>query len=61
MNSWRSCTVSDLVEEGIIAPPMDGNHGETHPKGGILFEVAFHSLWLPILMVASSILVTANL
>ena len=32
-NDWRPCTVSDLVKEKIIAPPMDGNHGEIHPKG----------------------------
>jgi type I restriction enzyme S subunit len=33
MINWRSCTVRDLVDEKIIAPPMDGNHGEIHPKG----------------------------
>ena len=26
-------TIDDLVREKIIAEPMDGNHGETHPKG----------------------------
>lgn len=33
MSKWRSCTIGDLVEEKVIAPPMDGNHGDIHPKG----------------------------
>lgn len=24
--------ISALIEEGVIAPPQDGNHGEKHPK-----------------------------
>lgn len=29
---WFSGTVGDAVSEGIIARPIDGNHGGTHPK-----------------------------
>ncbi|MBB2485039.1 restriction endonuclease subunit S [Mitsuaria sp. WAJ17] len=25
-------TVEDLVQAGVLAPPIDGNHGEIHPK-----------------------------
>lgn len=31
-DSWENCTVGSLVERGYIYPPMDGNHGELHPK-----------------------------
>ncbi|MBU0916809.1 restriction endonuclease subunit S domain-containing protein [Aquabacterium parvum] len=30
---WRVKTVGGLVECGILAKPLDGNHGEIHPKG----------------------------
>jgi type I restriction enzyme S subunit len=33
MTNWHSYTIGDLVAENIIAPPVDGNHGEIHPKG----------------------------
>ena len=33
MSKWRSCTIGALVKEKLIAPPMDGNHGDIHPKG----------------------------
>ncbi len=34
MNSeWQRCTVEELVNEGTLAPPLDGNHGAIHPKG----------------------------
>jgi len=33
MNNWVNVTIKDLVKQGVIYPPMDGNHGETHPKG----------------------------
>jgi type I restriction enzyme S subunit len=29
---WTTCTIADLVEKGIIFTPLDGNHGEIHPK-----------------------------
>ncbi len=33
MTKWHLHTIGDLVREKIIAEPMDGNHGEIHPKG----------------------------
>jgi len=30
---WSEMTVNDLVESDIIEKPMDGNHGNLHPKG----------------------------
>jgi len=29
---WRTATVRQLVDEGILERPIDGNHGEIHPK-----------------------------
>jgi type I restriction enzyme S subunit len=29
---WRETTVGQAADEGIIAKPFDGNHGEIHPK-----------------------------
>lgn len=29
---WSKYTVQDLIGKGFIDPPMDGNHGEIHPK-----------------------------
>jgi type I restriction enzyme S subunit len=29
---WRVVTINDLVEESIIEKPLDGNHGNIHPK-----------------------------
>lgn len=29
---WKTTTVEALVERGVIARPMDGNHGSIHPK-----------------------------
>ncbi len=31
--TWELCTVGQLIENGVIAKPIDGNHGEIHPKG----------------------------
>lgn len=33
MNNWRTITIRQLVDEGVISAPSDGNHGEIHPKG----------------------------
>lgn len=33
MSKWKRTTVAGLVFDGTIDPPMDGNHGEIHPKG----------------------------
>lgn len=30
---WSLVTVDQLVAEGVIDKPLDGNHGEIHPKG----------------------------
>lgn len=30
---WSLTTVGQLVEKGVIEKPLDGNHGEIHPKG----------------------------
>ena len=32
-DGWSLVTVGQLVNEGVIAKPLDGNHGEIHPKG----------------------------
>lgn len=29
---WFVTTISDLVEKRILAKPLDGNHGDVHPK-----------------------------
>lgn len=31
-NDWECVSVADLIRQGIIEKPMDGNHGEIHPK-----------------------------
>ncbi|MBU2929437.1 restriction endonuclease subunit S [Winogradskyella psychrotolerans] len=38
MSNWRRKTIKELVDLNIIYPPMDGNHGETHPKGNDFIE-----------------------
>ncbi|EKF9860896.1 restriction endonuclease subunit S [Vibrio cholerae] len=30
--SWKIQTISQLINEGLIFPPKDGNHGNIHPK-----------------------------
>ena len=30
---WKKLTVRDAIAEGYIDRPLDGNHGEKHPKG----------------------------
>lgn len=32
MNEWKKYRIGDLVELNIIDKPLDGNHGEIHPK-----------------------------
>ena len=32
MNEWKEYTVQDLIDQGMLAEPMDGNHGSIHPK-----------------------------
>src|SRR6267378_7408849 len=31
-SEWRTTTVQQLVDEGVLERPIDGNHGEIHPK-----------------------------
>ena len=32
MGEWRTLTIQDLINEGMLEIPQDGNHGELHPK-----------------------------
>lgn len=36
--SWDVVKIEDLVEQGVIAKPMDGNHGNIHPKSADFVE-----------------------
>jgi len=45
MTKWQLHTIGDLVREKIIAEPMDGNHGEMHPKGN-----DFKKIGIPFIM-----------
>jgi type I restriction enzyme, S subunit len=38
MNNWKTYKVKELVDLGILERPMDGNHGEIHPKGSDFTE-----------------------
>lgn len=31
-DNWKELRIEDLITDGIIDAPMDGNHGEKHPK-----------------------------
>ncbi|WP_227430513.1 restriction endonuclease subunit S [Psychrobacter sp. I-STPA6b] len=33
MSEWKEVLVKDLIADKVIAKPLDGNHGGTHPKG----------------------------
>jgi type I restriction enzyme, S subunit len=35
---WRTATVQQLVDEGVLERPIDGNHGEIHPKASDFVE-----------------------
>jgi type I restriction enzyme, S subunit len=37
-DKWTTKTVRDLVDEGILARPLDGNHGSIHPRGNDFVE-----------------------
>ena len=30
---WEETTVGELVKQGILERPLDGNHGSIHPRG----------------------------
>ena len=32
--AWKCTTVGQLVRDGILEKPLDGNHGNIHPKSG---------------------------
>jgi restriction endonuclease S subunit len=44
---WTKTTIGGLVSENIIEKPLDGNHGETHPKKSEFVETG-----VPFLMAA---------
>ncbi len=35
---WRTVTVQQLVDEAVLERPIDGNHGEIHPKASDFIE-----------------------
>ena len=37
-DSWEMVKIQDLVDQGVIAKPMDGNHGNIHPKSADFVE-----------------------
>jgi type I restriction enzyme S subunit len=38
MSDSKEYTVQELIDEKILAKPLDGNHGGTHPKGNDFIE-----------------------
>lgn len=39
--------VSELIADGVLAPPMDGNHGEIHPKTSDYVESGIPFILVP--------------
>ncbi|UII19397.1 restriction endonuclease subunit S [Fulvivirga ligni] len=37
-SDWKEFTVNELIKDGIIEKPLDGNHGGIHPKSGDFTE-----------------------
>ncbi|MBL3657276.1 restriction endonuclease subunit S [Fulvivirga sediminis] len=37
-SDWKEFTVDELIKDGIIEKPLDGNHGGIHPKSGDFTE-----------------------
>lgn len=35
---WTVCSINDLIENGLIYKPLDGNHGDIHPKSKDFIE-----------------------
>ena len=33
MSEWEFLQIKDLVSDGSLEKPLDGNHGGIHPKG----------------------------
>lgn len=48
MADWPIMTVAELVEAGVLDRPMDGNHGEMHPK-----SADFVSKGIPFIMASN--------
>ena len=44
---WTESTVRGLIDTGVIAKPIDGNHGEVHPK-----KADFQKSGVPFIMAA---------
>ncbi|MGE3703068.1 MAG: restriction endonuclease subunit S, partial [Hyphomicrobiaceae bacterium] len=42
---WTYGTVGDLIDDGTLEPPLDGNHGEIHPK-----KADFVDIGIPFIM-----------
>lgn len=40
---WKYSTVGELVRDGVLEKPLDGNHGNIHPKSGdfVSFGIPF--------------------
>ena len=36
---WEEYLIDDLVNDGVLAPPKDGNHGDIHPKSSDFVDV----------------------
>jgi type I restriction enzyme, S subunit len=36
---WEAMTIRDLVERGILEKPLDGNHGNIHPKSSDFVDI----------------------
>lgn len=35
---WKAVTIDSLIEDGVLLPPKDGNHGNIHPKSSDYVE-----------------------
>ena len=60
-NPWTKYTVQDLIDKKYIDPPMDGNHGELHPKASDYVPQVFPLLWQTICPMGSLICLNAPL
>jgi type I restriction enzyme S subunit len=46
---WSLVTVRELVDQGILDKPLDGNHGNIHPKSN-----EYESYGIPFVMQTTS-------
>ena len=42
---WECTSVSQLVRDGILEKPLDGNHGNIHPKSGDFVSFGIPFVW----------------